>query len=365
MAMIDTRTLKKKQPLGRVLKERLSQEQRNLYRSRSPNNGNNSDGCRWIRLLIVVAVGCGLFFYFNGQPETTISLSDAKAAVTGTSPEGTSVQPSVSVAIGVKETDDQATTTSQIVEDIDDNGDFSSHPIDVVPLSTIKDRPIRIFCYGDSLTAGVAPPTRALFPYAETLKKSLVDKAKSDGKQISFEVEHTGFPGWTALELENQLKSSTKNEVQTTLLQRDPNKPDSSYFDILIYLAGTNDLGREETEQSIATAVLNVHAWAHHIARIPFTIAIPIPPSSFQSRQPQFGQRAAKVNKSLQAVVRKNFPHFSTTSACTLWAPFPIPLDGGDNNKEAWASDGLHLSQSGYQQLGEYLASVIYERMIK
>ena len=231
-------------------------------------------------------------------------------------------------------------------------------------MSSIRDRPIRIFCYGDSLTAGTSPPTRALFPYAQTLQESLTCKAKADGNKLSFEVEHAGFPGWTADELRQQLVSDEKNDVQHKLLQRDPNKPDSSYYDILIYLAGTNDLGIGLPEHDIVTNVLNVHAWAHHVARIPFTMAISVPPAAYHSHDPAAAKRVAKVNKDLQAVIRKNFPHFSVTSASTLWTPFPIPFGGADN-KDAWATDGLHLSQRGYERLGEYLASVIFERMLK
>lgn len=394
MAMINTKALRK-QPLGRTLKERAN----NRYRSNSSNGGCNSrsSSSSYVKFLVVVAAFCGLVYCFGPAADatsiTSISIPEAASAMiaantdTNEAASSRKIIDSSSSSSGSSgngdattagdETEVSAKTSKKITSDVSDDEDESTlanKPITVVPLSTIHDRPIRIFCYGDSLTAGTTPPTRALFPYAELLKKSLEEMAKEKGKergtqqplQMTFEVDHAGFPGWTSQELLDQLKSPVQNDVQNKLMQRDPHKRGSSYYDILIYLAGTNDLGRPDPESNegvIARNILDVHAWSHHVARIPFTIALPIPGSAYQSRDPNAAKRATKVNDAVRKVIRKNFPHVSTTSAFTMWTPFPVSYNGGGG--ESWATDGLHLSQMGYQQLGHYLASIIFERMLQ
>ncbi|KAG7356420.1 GDSL-like lipase/acylhydrolase family protein [Nitzschia inconspicua] len=359
MAMVNSKPLKK--PLGRTLKERLFQEQqmKNRYRSSSPRaycSNRRIGSC--LKLLLLLAIFPGMLYFFGNQ-QTKTPIPDKEAVIIPKTQEERNNSGML------RDNNKKDVTPHQaVVPDVQgENVKSKSSTIRVVPLATLHERPIRIFCYGDSLTAGVAPPAQDQFPYAETLQQSLIDKAKSRGKNtLSFEVEHAGFPGWTAKKLQDQLKSPDRNEVQTKLMQRDTLDPNSSYYDILIFFAGTNDLGHEnESEQSIVTNILNVHAWAHHVARIPFTIAMPIPGSAFQSRNSAAANRAATINKGLQSEIRKNFPHFSTSSASTLWTPFPISYGA---EKEDWALDGLHLSQHGYQQLGEYLASIIHERLI-
>jgi lysophospholipase L1-like esterase len=347
--MTDINTKSLKRPLGRILKDRLLQQQRrDRYRSSSRNEESCVFGCRTDRcvtLLVVVASFCLLYSYGIIGPAATVALVGNNVVESG----DTSIMSFDNVDVSTaKKEDAEINNVSNQNKDSNQDKNEEPQPIQVVPLSSIRNRPIRIFCYGDSLTAGVAPPTQAFFPYAEALQKSLTDNAEKNGKQITFEVEHAGFPGWTAKELKDQLISDGKNNnVRPKLLLRDPEKSEASYYDILIYLAGTN-------------------AWAHHVARIPFTIAVSVPPSEFQLHNSNAAARAATINKDLRKVIRRNFPRFSSSAVSTLWAPFPIPFNGGDSsNKEWWATDGLHLSQLGYQRLGDYLALMIYDRMLK
>jgi lysophospholipase L1-like esterase len=366
MTDINTTTLKR--PLGRTVKDRLLRQQRDRNRSGS----NNNDICcgfsgKWVTFWFVLTgfwlvIRHGIMepmimdtFVGNNVDAVNNISSRMSAATSG----DMSMTKKEEVKIGTVQNQD----THDNKQDLDKD---KAKPIEVTPLSTIHNRPIRIFCYGDSLTAGVAPPTRTFFPYAETLQKSLTDRATEENKFYTFEVDHAGFPGWTAEKLHEQLISDRPNNnnninVQQKLLLRDPNKSDASYYDILIYLAGSNDLGREVSEHDIVMSVLNVHSWAHHTARIPFTIAISVPPSAYQSHNPTAAKRAATVNEEVAKVIRQNFRRFSFTKASTLWTPFPISWE----EKEWWATDGLHLSQRGYERLGKYLASVIYERMFK
>jgi lysophospholipase L1-like esterase len=345
----------------------LQEKRTSLY---SPSSRNSSSYDRTDKRTVIYVIMAGFILLYCPriiEPMTSVNVDAKNGDVTS----GTRTLPAVmgDVSTPVKEKVNMESNPKNDIDGNNPNKDKESPSVRMSLLSSIQNRPIRIFCYGDSLTAGRAPPATDFFPYAETLQTSLTDKvATTDQKTLTFEVDHAGFAGWTAMQLTQQLFSEgTNSNVQQKLLLRDSDKSDASYYDILIYLAGTNDLGGAVPEQDVVAAVWNVHAWAHNVAKIPFTIALAVPPSQFQRDHPQAATRAAKVNQDLQQVIRRNFPRFSGSKASTLWAPFPISLhsSSSDAGKEWWANDGLHLSQQGYQRLGEYLASTIYERMLR
>mmetsp|Transcript_29757 Transcript_29757/g.70033 ORF Transcript_29757/g.70033 Transcript_29757/m.70033 type:complete len:171 (-) Transcript_29757:12-524(-) len=55
--------------------------------------------------------------------------------------------------------------------------------------------PKRVFCFGDSLTAGTSPPGYELHPYAEHLEGAL---NQLRGDDTAVQVRWKGYPGWTA-----------------------------------------------------------------------------------------------------------------------------------------------------------------------
>jgi hypothetical protein len=52
----------------------------------------------------------------------------------------------------------------------------------------------KVFCYGDSLTAGTSPPLNQEFPYAKHLQEKL---RTMPGLESSI-VRWKGYPGWTS-----------------------------------------------------------------------------------------------------------------------------------------------------------------------
>jgi lysophospholipase L1-like esterase len=260
----------------------------------------------------------------------------------------------------------------------------SSAIVNTFSLSNVTDRPIRIFCYGDSLTAGISPPSRDLYPYSTFLRSSLEKNDKNQA--LKFEVDHAGFPGWMTHELlalvcredeecthslqkvdPSQFRSSTASDtVRNKLLQRDLNNsnPDAAFHDVLIYLAGTNDLGRSErSEKDIAVSILDLHKWAHSVAKISITIALAIPPSAYQRRVPQASEKATRINRQLQSQISQLMTSSASSQAIFLRFPFQYNHDGADN--DLWSLDGLHFSQLGYERLGGYLASQIQDLLLR
>jgi lysophospholipase L1-like esterase len=260
--------------------------------------------------------------------------------------------------------------------------------------TTLHDRPIRIFCLGDSLTSGFTP-THDRYPYAGFLLASLDERTSSGGggggrtpnTTSSFHVDDAGYPGWTTHELldlvcrdedcphhagSGRQRSSRRpvlpdrprdGNVRERLLPRpgktppDDDEEEPSRYDIFIYLAGTNDLGRHDRDESeIVTSILEMHSWAHHVAGIPITMAIAIPPSAYQTGTPAAADKATRINAQLRRRIETTGGDASHRS---VFVPFPFPFDDDEHVKQLWSRDGLHCSEAGYRRLGEYLAEVI------
>jgi lysophospholipase L1-like esterase len=204
-----------------------------------------------------------------------------------------------------------------------------------------KHRPHRIFCYGDSLTAGTNNGGWELHPYAPHLEAGL----KEQGRQVT--VRHRGLPGWTAANMVANLDDST-----TGLRSALRNVRDDPPISVVVLLAGTNDLGYGESEEQITN-----HIWKLHEASwetgVPRTIAIGIPPSGYQSMVEEARNKALQINSRLEKACANNHPR-------ATFMPFPFEFERGGEN---WDPDSLHLSPMGYQVLGKSLVPVI-ERIL-
>lgn len=190
----------------------------------------------------------------------------------------------------------------------------------------------RILCYGDSLTAGTAPPDDALYPYAPHLESTL----KERGNNVM--VRHLGFPGWTTSQMIQDAGSATG--LRTTVRGCMPLK-------LVILLAGTNDLAYTEDPTDITNNVLALHAICHEEG-VKHTLAVGIPSSGYQSMNNAAASLAQMVNNELK--------EYCQTEYRATFVPFPFEYARDD---EKWAYDGLHFSAEGYRVLGLSLAPIV------
>jgi lysophospholipase L1-like esterase len=258
----------------------------------------------------------------------------------------------------------------------------------MVKHSNTDSSPIRIFCYGDSLTAGMSPPERTFYPYASSLKTALENSTAWGKTQRQYQVDHVGLPGWKSNELlelvcggdhydecprhNSTVHSKTKVsngidiEIREMLLSNTTSKKGRNNdvalpaYSILIYLAGTNDLSYpERTADIVTTSITDFHIWAHTIAHIPYTIALGVPSSAYQLRNEKAKAKADRINQLLKEYSTSSQPQNSFT---TKYVDFPFDYDETNPNIMAlWSPDTLHFSPLGYQRLGEYLAPIIEE----
>ncbi|KAJ1457243.1 SGNH hydrolase-type esterase domain-containing protein [Pelagophyceae sp. CCMP2097] len=197
--------------------------------------------------------------------------------------------------------------------------------------------PMRVFCYGDSLTAGTSPPLTALFPYAPDLEKAL------NAAGAPCVVRHRGLPGVTAADMLTYADDA-QNGLNALLKKGKPA--------LSVILAGTNDLGRHDHAEPIVQALCGLHVLAHALG-VP-TVAVGVPPSGYQAAVPAAYALAHDVNGKLRAW-------------CEARAEFCVYVDhpvatykrGGQH----WSTDGLHLSPEGYRHVGRELAGVVHDRL--
>lgn len=302
------------------------------------------------------------------------------------------------------------TAKNQIVKGVDNNlGNVNG---------MTNNHDLTIFCLGDSLTAGLSPPQRELFPYAPSLETSLRECLDGRGGQ-NVTVDHSGFSGWMSDELlalvcpssnENvgtrtvecptfndervpdRIRPRLTAEVRNKLLglkatnsNEDSSSPTQSYssspYKVLVYLAGTNDLGRQQRSvEDIVESITSLHVWAHDVAGIAYTIALGIPPSAYQSRNVDATQKADRINQELKKFCTNtgNGTNNGSSDRHHQWAyyvPFPIGFSAAKNSNsdndigsgrnddniavDLWSFDGLHLSPAGYDRLGRELSQIL------
>mmetsp|Transcript_40192 Transcript_40192/g.97087 ORF Transcript_40192/g.97087 Transcript_40192/m.97087 type:complete len:294 (+) Transcript_40192:219-1100(+) len=218
--------------------------------------------------------------------------------------------------------------------------------------STLTGEEVRIFCYGDSLTAGTCSDTPfELFPYAPHLEKLLNNNDANSENYRRFVVRHRGLPGWTAKEMVR-----VADEPQYGLRTIIKNIKDPS-LSVVIILAGTNDVGyaisssssNDDGAKSVVSDVTALHemVWQQGIK----TIGVGIPPSGYQSMVNDAKVVVDNVNGQLRTLLSEQQTDLKTT-----FVEFPFEYQP---NGENWSSDGLHFSPKGYEVLARHLAQPV------
>jgi len=203
----------------------------------------------------------------------------------------------------------------------------------------------KVFCYGDSLTAGTSPPLPELFPYGPHLESEL-KKLVPDASPI---VRWSGYPGWTADAMADPSTLEGPSGLRTFL--RTINAKTGSSASLCVILAGTNDLAYERRVQPIVDAILTLHTTCHEEG-VP-TVAVGIPPSAWQRQSSDAADTAAAVNAALEewCGLSNEARGMATFVAC--------PISAASVGNELWSGDGLHFSPAGFKAMGEGLAPSI------
>jgi len=207
-------------------------------------------------------------------------------------------------------------------------------------------RQLRFLAYGDSLTAGYCHGGKRFWPYGAALAKGLLP-------DVVAEVWVCGLSSLTAGELVESIDDTNICDgadrrgvgLRKALTSHGP-------FDLALIMAGTNDLGsRGADPHAILTHIRALHAECHREGIQ--TVALSVPPSGAMAEIPRYRKRWQCLNSLLGDWARRSRDTgvrlFVDTSSL-------VPFVEGS---ELWEDDGLHLSESGSEQLGQRLVPLI------
>lgn len=192
----------------------------------------------------------------------------------------------------------------------------------------------RIICYGDSLTAGFCNRGRTFQPYGRRLS-AILEKLG-----IPSSVSVCGLCGKTARQMVEGLRWQTLNDYLNNKGPGLERMLSDCRPDLAIILAGTNDLLRGASPESVLSDVRKLHAACHAVG-VP-TVAL-IPPVKKLGSARTMQQRAA----SLLVEWSKTIPLVVATFDVEKVVPRkPVGL---------WDSDEVHMAASGQDAFGERL----------
>lgn len=217
---------------------------------------------------------------------------------------------------------------------------------------------VRILAYGDSLTAGYYEDGDRFSPYGATLAKLLAP-------DFDAEVWVCGLSSLTAVQMVKRLSlkkikdgaGRTGKGLQRIILEEGP-------FDLVLIMAGTNDLASSQNSRAIiVSSVLALHGACHELRLR--TAVLSVPPNAMV---PLDRQEAPTSSRRL-AAYRARWEQ--TNARLKEWASGTGAADGAvlfvdtepivpfTKDSELWEEDGLHLSPAGSRQLGEGLAKAL------
>lgn len=199
----------------------------------------------------------------------------------------------------------------------------------------------RILCYGDSLTAGFCDNGRRFTPYGHALKESL----KAAG--LLCEVVICGLSGLTAKQMVADSSSQAIQDVTGQFgrgLARILNE--DGPFDLVIIMAGTNDLGQGSPVKAAFDSACRLHALCHSRGIPTVALAPPLTP-----RTPSLKEARCSIKNLLEQWKRNAATHCQALIDPEELIPRMMSAH--------WEADEIHFSPSGSHALGQQVASLI------
>eukprot|EP00929_Paragymnodinium_shiwhaense_P000945 TRINITY_DN101145_c0_g1_i1.p1 TRINITY_DN101145_c0_g1~~TRINITY_DN101145_c0_g1_i1.p1 ORF type:complete len:460 (-),score=44.24 TRINITY_DN101145_c0_g1_i1:490-1869(-) len=221
---------------------------------------------------------------------------------------------------------------------------LASMPVAFFSGARAEEAEVRILCYGDSLTAGFCSGGAFFEPYG----KALADTLGTLG--LPTEVEVCGHNGGLASEFAQKMESSLMDVTGCHGKGLKRILSDDGPFDLVIIMAGTNDIAKNAHPEEVLRSVRCLHNECHRHG-IP-TVAMAPPPFSFAKAE----------------TTRRHFAHLLRDWAASTLARGRVNFQDAGALVQAppgygwmWEPDRLHFNPSGYQRLGEALAKVLLE----
>ncbi|KAM4059772.1 GDSL-like lipase/Acylhydrolase family protein [Hirsutella rhossiliensis] len=189
--------------------------------------------------------------------------------------------------------------------------------------------PLRILCFGDSLTSGYHNYGLGEHPYSDALLDRLAAVLPDDSYDL--EALADGEPGDVAS------RPAFQRRLREQLEERS--------FDWVIVLGGTNDLAYSISPHAIFNALKT--CWDLALANGSKVLALTVPECAAKSASLDATRRG--LNASILNYKQTNF------YALDLFAKIPYH-SLLEQDRDAFWDDGLHLTADGYDWMGRHIA---------
>lgn len=207
----------------------------------------------------------------------------------------------------------------------------------------------RVLCYGDSLTAGLCEEGRQFEPYGRHLAEELAFAGAVS------EVFVCGLSGHTAAEMVRELDFKVAGPDMAMLTGKGLRCIlGETRQDLVLIMAGTNDLGRGVKPPKVLEEVCRLHV-ACHAMGVP-TVVIAPPPLAPRAQGRPVEQRK-ELTELLSAWAK-------STSGVAAFIN-PGLLLGNAAASHCYDPDGLHFSPAGSKRVGEWLAALVAPILLK
>lgn len=201
--------------------------------------------------------------------------------------------------------------------------------------TTNSGRKIRIYCYGDSLTAG-------FLSYADFHPYSfkLLELLSADFPNHTFKITQGGIPGETTYQMKNRL-------IHSLQYFRDIK---GKKFDFVIILGGTNDLGTASEEEIFNNLKYMYKLCANEYAAK--VVGVTIPESAFGHIEKIVVKRV-NVNKKIREYFSLENSSDGKVSFVDIEQHLPYSKESG-----IWF-DSLHFNRKGYDEMGIHIFNTL------
>ncbi|KAK5990786.1 hypothetical protein PT974_09059 [Cladobotryum mycophilum] len=197
---------------------------------------------------------------------------------------------------------------------------------------TTKPKALRVLCFGDSLTQGFCDFGLTSHPYSKTLERRLA----AAFPEMILDVYTNGVPG--------DIVSGP------AFRRRLVNEFERRRYDWMIILGGTNDLGSMISVKETSQALTDI--WDLALLKGSKVLALTIP--ECHAEIGWLNERRDAVNEYIISHKQKNFHAFDLKSK--------IPFHSlSDEDRRKYWDDGLHLSSSGYDWMGDHIADAFID----